>query len=231
MCAAQHQRVDARLLQRRQVFPRHRLDHRVAGVKAAVLHQRHEQRARLGVYPDVSVQRVQRPLIRPGPHRRGRGDEPYFLVPGGPGRCRAGGCHHAPDGEIVFRRQRGQRRGRHRAAGDQQRLDAEALQKPHILPGIAQQNFRRPAAVGDTGRVSKVYNVFRGEDALYLPHGGQSALPGVEHPDGSLIHAMHLPAQYLFLTHIFYYELIVDTSKNLARLPTFFCGNSKTGVL
>ena len=188
MGAAQDEGVDPRGTQRLQILPGHRLDDRITGAEAPVLHQRHKQRAGLDIHLNGAVQRRQTALIGPGAHGCRRGDQAHPLISGRRGGRRAGGLHHTENGDIVLGRQHRQSVGRYGAAGHQQRFHIKAPQEMYILPGVAQQYFRRAPAVGDTGRVAEVYNVLRGEDAAYLPHGGQSAGAGVEHPDRPLIH-------------------------------------------
>ena len=188
MGAAQNKRVDPGGAKGREVFCRNGFDDRIAGAEPPVFHQRHEQGARLGVHLNVAVQRGQAPLVGTGSDGGGGGDKPHLLVPGDLRRRGASGLHHAQNGDVALRRQNRQSVGGHGAARHQQRLHIEGAEEADILPRIAEKYLRRASAVGDTGRVSEVYNVLRGEDAAYLPHGGEPAETGVEHPDGSLIH-------------------------------------------
>ena len=74
------------------------------------------------------------------------------------------------------------------AAGDDDGLQIEAAQEPGVLPGVFENGIPAAVAVGDTGCVAEVYNVFRGHDPAQLPHCGQAAEAGVEYPDGPCVH-------------------------------------------
>ena len=190
MGTAQNQRVDAGVAQRRQILTRYGFDHAVAHLIAPVLHQGNEQRAGLADDLHTLVQRMDGTLIRAGADRGGGGNQADALIARLPYRAAAGRLHHTQNRQVIFCSQRGQGRRRHGAAGDNNRFDIKRAQKTHILPAVLEQNFLRAAAIRDTGRVTEVYNVFRGENAPHLAHGSQSAQPGVKHPDRSVIHGI-----------------------------------------
>ena len=190
MGAAQDQRVHPGLPQGRQILPGHRLHHHIAPVIPPVLHQGDEQGAGLGDDGGIRLQGQDLPLVGPGADGGGGGDEADAPAPGyldGPG---AGGVHHPQDGQVVFLPQLGEGVGGHGAAGHHDGLDVERAEKAHVLPGVFQQRLPAASAVRHTGRVAKVYNVLRGQDAPNLRHGGKPAQAGVEHPDGTIIHVM-----------------------------------------
>ena len=103
-----------------------------------------------------------------------------------------GRFHHASNGYGTPGAQLLQTVGADGAAGDNHRLQIEAAQKPQILPGIPQQGLLAAVAVGDTGSISKVYNILGGHQLPQLPHRRQPSQSGIEYAYGTRVHTPSL---------------------------------------
>ena len=61
---------------------------------------------------------------------------------------------------AVLLPQSGERGGAHSAAGNDNGFEIEGTQKIHILPGEFQNGFRRTAAIGHTGGITEINDIF-----------------------------------------------------------------------
>ena len=72
-------------------------------------------------------------------------------------------------------------------AGDDNHLHAAVEQKRGVLAGKAADGIHGFIAVRHSGCVAEIKNVFIGEGAVHGGDDGQSAEPGIEHADRSVV--------------------------------------------
>ena len=188
MGTAQNQCIDTGGPQRFQILPHHRLDDHVSPPDAAVLHQRHQQRTGFAEYLHLRVHLPQGGLVGAGADGGLCGDHADPLVFGHRQCPAAGRLHHADDGQVVFRPQRGKRCGGDGTAGDEDGLEVKGPQKAHILPGVLQNGLPGPAAVRHPGGIPEINESFLRQNLPERVDCRQTAQAGVEHPDRPHIH-------------------------------------------
>ena len=188
MRAAQDERVHARGFERRQIFGHHGFDHHVAAVHAAVLHERHKQRARLREQLQAAVGMVQITLISPRTDGRGRADDAHFAAQRLRHRAAACRLDRADDRDIVLPLEQIERHGRNRVARDDNRLQVELAQEGHVLSGVFDDNVSAAGAVGHAAGIPEVDDVLLRHERVQAAHRGQPAQAGVEHADRTVIH-------------------------------------------
>ena len=171
-----------------EIFRCDGLDDHIAGPGAAILHQRHEQRAGAGGQRHIRVFRPDHPVIGPGADGGGGGDNADPSVFCHLRRSLGGGEHHAEDGQVGLGPQVVQRDGGHGAAGDDNGLQVKAAQEVDILHGIATDDLPGAGAVGHPSGVAEVDDVFVGQQCRQTAHGGQAAEAGIKHADRAVIH-------------------------------------------
>ena len=186
MRAAENQRVDAFVTQRREVVGGNFARHGAPPPDVAVFHQRDEQRAGDRGHGGMRVRSGDLLCKRAARDRRARADHADLFVL----RCGERGVyrriHHAEERNRKFAFDVVQHDRADRAAGGEDHVRALPEQKPDVLPCVAGQDLAGAGAVGHAPRVAEVNEIARGQQGVQLLVGGQPAESAVKNTDHSV---------------------------------------------